>query len=263
MKISLLYSLLTGLLVSLSLSAQPRFGIRASVQNCFLTYPTVQTGTSFGTRIGYDVGVVLEWPLSTSWAIQPSLLLSSKGSTFAGTVSYGTTGVVFAANNTVFRPLYLQLPALLVYRFPVTPRFKLLVGAGPYGAIGVGGTMLRDVLYQNFEVAITYGPKGTGTQFRRYDYGVSALAGIEVGKCNFTLNLNEGLANTTSFIVSTDIRNRTIGFSAGFLVGAGSETKRLSTTTNSNSPAQCPASSSRLRQTRSPMLRLVSNKRVW
>lgn len=203
--------------------AQVRFGLKAGVQQTFITYPTVQPGTAFGKRIAYQAGLVFDCPLSRSFSVQPSLLLSSKGATFTGSVISGTTNVVIGPNETIFRPLYVELPVLLMYRFSVATRTRLLVGAGPYGAVGVGGRMYRNILYTEYDEPMEFAPKGSGTRFQRFDYGLTGAAGVELGRVQLTLTYSQGLTNVTTFIVNTDLRNQALALTASFLLGEQSK----------------------------------------
>ena len=79
-------------------------------------------------KIGFNVGVGMEYQFSDMWSIQPSLMISQKGG------KYDEDG-----ETVKFNPMYLEIPVLAAARFAVTDNQNVVVKAGPYFAFGVAG----------------------------------------------------------------------------------------------------------------------------
>lgn len=75
-------------------------------------------------KIGFNVGVGMEYQFTDMWSIQPSLMVTQKGTKFAG---------------EKIKPMYLEIPVLAAARFAVTDNQNVVVKAGPYFAFGVAG----------------------------------------------------------------------------------------------------------------------------
>ena len=232
------------LLYSVNVVGQVRYGVMGSVQASTVssTVDLTSLGPTLGTlavpidqRVGFRAGLMADIPLTDRLSIRPQLLYSVKG----GNVDVGT----FVANaltrvglpsstlsigTSVSKVVvdYIELPVMVMYGFGAGPG-RLVVGAGPYAALAVGGTINGEPI--NFDTS----------NFRKHDLGVTASLGYELpvglrvsayyayGLTNFSKNSTPNFAalNPTNPTASLDpsafggtLRNRSYGISIGYFL---------------------------------------------
>ena len=124
---------------------------------------------------------------------------------------YLMTGLDFQAKGAKlggvkYNPMYLQLPAMIGYKFDLGANTRLVLNAGPYIAYGIGGK--------------TKGGEA-GSQklfkddiFKRLDYGVVGGVGVEFGKFSIGAGYDLGLANISD-VKGTKARNRNAYLTVG------------------------------------------------
>ena len=183
MKKSLLMATL--LLIVANGFAQVRYGITGSGQGSTISASVDLTnlGPAFGVpiipinaRTGFRAGLMADFPLSGHVSIRPQLLYSAKG----GDVQTGTfvTSLLqkFSPNTPVGSIVgfqskaiinYVELPVQLMYGLAAGPG-RLLVGAGPYAAVAVGGSINGQAI--NFNTS----------NFHKLDLGATASVGYEL-----------------------------------------------------------------------------------
>lgn len=168
----------------------------------------------------FNAGVLVDFPLTNNFSIQPGLVLNGKGAKVKH--YYGVGGEQLASDNLKMNPLYVELPVNFVVKLPITTGTNFFVGAGPYAAAGVGGKYRATAT-----VAGASGETTRKIQFgdtndddlRRFDYGVNALAGLEIDRV--MLGLNYGLGMSKIVPNSDDFRNdknkyRVLSVNVGF-----------------------------------------------
>ncbi len=79
-------------------------------------------------KIGFNVGVGMEYQFSDMWSIQPSLMISQKGG------KYDEDG-----ETVKFNPMYLEIPVMAAARFAIADNQNIVVKAGPYFGFGIAG----------------------------------------------------------------------------------------------------------------------------
>lgn len=79
--------------------------------------------------VGYHVGVNVRLPLAPEFFLQPGILLSTKGAKNVSNLSTMTTKLT-----------YVEVPLNFVYR-GLLGKGHILIGLGPYVALGVGGNV--------------------------------------------------------------------------------------------------------------------------
>ncbi|WP_375447294.1 porin family protein [uncultured Fibrella sp.] len=231
-------------LYSATATAQIRYGVMGSVQasNVASTVDLTSLGPTLGTlavpinqRVGFRAGLMADIPLTDRLSVRPQLLYSVKG----GNVDVGT----FVANAltrvglpsstlSIGTPIskvvvnYIELPVMVTYGFEAGPG-RLVVGAGPYAAVAVGGTINGESI--NFDTS----------NFHKHDLGATASLGYELpvgltfsayythGLTNFSKNSTPNFAalNPTNPTASLDpsafggtLRNRSYGISIGYFL---------------------------------------------
>lgn len=152
----------------------------------------------------FNAGVVADLPLSTLLSIQPGLILNGEGAKV--THYYGIGSETPTSGSLKMNPLYLELPVNLVVKLPLTTGTNFFFGAGPYGALGVGGKYRETATVAGVTGETTRNIKfgnTSGDDLKRFDYGVNALAGVEIDRVmlgvNYGLGLSKIVPNTDDF----------------------------------------------------------------
>jgi hypothetical protein len=129
--------------------------------------------------------------------------------------------------------MYIEVPANLLFKLPVSTDSKFIVGAGPYVGIGVGGknkvesriagissSSEKKIEFSNDDPTTTNTEEGAGFGImRRFDYGLNGTAGIEGKSLVLSVNYGLGLAKLQSGSnSSSDDKNkhRVLSFTVGF-----------------------------------------------
>ncbi len=170
------------------------------------------------TLTTFNVGFIGDIPLADVFSIQTGLYLNGKGSK---TESY------FGANQSAdyykvkFNPLYLELPANFVIKFPMDNASRFYAGAGPYIAMGIGGkvtgtqnfagvtsTYEKNIQFNNDDPTTSEQEDASVNKLRRFDYGVNFLAGVEVNRLMLGVGYQLGLAKIGSTQDNTNDKNK-------------------------------------------------------
>lgn len=75
-------------------------------------------------KVGYALGVGLDYPISNSWAFQSGLMFTGKG---------------YKVGDIKAKAHYLEIPLLAAYKAPIADDVNFVANAGPYLAFGIGG----------------------------------------------------------------------------------------------------------------------------
>lgn len=147
-------------------------------------------------KIGYNLGVGMEYAFTDMWSIQPSLLFSTKGTKSEATIEGYT-------DKVSFNPLYLELPIMFAARFAVSDNMNIVVSAGPYLAYGVGGKAKYEYSYEGeseeYEYDIFKDQKDEDGEVeekgaKRFDAGLGVGVAWEINKFFVGVNGSFGLA---------------------------------------------------------------------
>ena len=143
------------------------------------------------TLTTFNVGVLADVPLAPVLSLQPGVVLTGKGAKASGS---------FAGINstTTFNPLYIEVPVNVVVKFPLGASSRIFVGAGPYGAIGVGGKWKNITNGEpggvfTSDSKIKFG-NSNGDDLKTFDYGLNGLAGVEISRLMLGVNYGLGLS---------------------------------------------------------------------
>jgi hypothetical protein len=176
----------------------------------------------------FQVGLLGDAKLVGPLFVQSGIIFSGKGSkTQSG--NENTTTYYKATTN----PMYIEVPANLLFKLPVSTDSKFIVGAGPYVGIGVGGknkvesriagissSSEKKIEFSNDDPTTTNTEEGAGFGImRRFDYGLNGTAGIEGKSIVLSVNYGLGLAKLQSGSnSSSDDKNkhRVLSFTVGF-----------------------------------------------
>jgi hypothetical protein len=180
----------------------------------------------YGMIVGFHAGVKAAIPIAPDFYFQTGLLYSCKGSrNNIGTITTKSTSEDF---TTTTRIGYLELPLNLLFR-PVFGNGHILLGFGPYMALGITGKQVYD--YNNFsyerkvkfknvvdandlgEIDIAY--------YRPFDAGGNIFAGYELDMgLFFTLNAQMGLLKVNPELAGAE-NDETVFHNTGFGLSVG------------------------------------------
>ena len=146
-------------------------------------------------KIGFNVGVGMEYQFTDMWSIQPSLMISQKGG------KYDEDG-----ETVKFNPMYLEIPVLAAARFAVTDNQNVVVKAGPYFAFGVAGKVKVGDEKGDF-----FGDGDDQYGGKRFDCGIGVGVAYEINKFFIDLTGEFGLTK----IYDGDGAPKNINFSIG------------------------------------------------
>ena len=136
---------------------------------------TGDTDTSM--KIGFNVGVGMEYQFTDMWSIQPSLMFTTKGA------KMDDGGV-----DITFNPMYIELPVLAAARFAVADNQNIVIKAGPYFAYGVAGKAKAEVGGVSVKDDV-FGDEGLD----RFDAGLGVGVAYEINKIFIDLTGQFGL----------------------------------------------------------------------
>ncbi|WP_294545827.1 porin family protein [uncultured Bacteroides sp.] len=157
-------------------------------------------------KIGYNIGVGMEYQINDMWSIQPSLMFTTKGA--KSEESESEQGITVKGKET-YNPLYLELPIMAAVRFAVSDNMNVVVSAGPYLAYGIGGKYKmeysisgdlqgldpEDIFdYAGIEPKEEYDIfKKDGMDAKKFDFGLGVGVALEINKFFVGLNGEFGL----------------------------------------------------------------------
>lgn len=153
----------------------------------------------------FAVAAYMDISFSDYFSLQTGLTVNGKGSTI--TVGDKNTNLTWTEYKS--NPVYLELPVNAVAKIPIGDMFdrcNIILGGGPYVAMGVSGknnisgqkigvsfSEDQNIKFSNEDQPVNstnyYG------EFKKYDFGLNALAGIEYHWATFNINYSYGLVN--------------------------------------------------------------------
>jgi hypothetical protein len=166
----------------------------------------------------FHIGLMADLPLGDALSFQTGLMLTGKG---AKTEIYATSSTTDNYYKLKTNPLYLEIPANIVFKVPFGNDSRLFFGAGPYAAIGVGGktkgeqkflgvtgTYEKDIQFNDDDPTTSGQEDASVNKLRRFDYGANFLAGFEAGKAMIGVGYGLGLAKIGSSQANTNDENK-------------------------------------------------------
>lgn len=176
----------------------------------------------------FHVGIMGDITIAKILAIQPGIIFTGKGSK----IQSGNSTDLNYFKATV-NPYYIEIPVNVALKLPISGESNFFVGAGPYIAMGVGGkrkiegktlgvaySSKEKIEYSSDDPSTFNNEEGTGLGvMRRFDYGLNATAGFQLGSGMIALNYGYGLAKLqsgTSSSEDNDNKHRVLSLSVGF-----------------------------------------------
>lgn len=135
-------------------------------------------------RAGFTAGIGMEYIFSDYWAVQPSLMVTSKESYYED-----------AELKAKMNPIYLELPLLAAFKIPLNEDIRFVINAGPYLAVGVGGKgkvtyFDREEGSQNYKLF-----SGDQAAMKRFDIGFQGGIGFELNHFLLNISVQHGFLN--------------------------------------------------------------------
>lgn len=104
--------------------SQAKFDVHAGMSMANIT------NSDADLKIGYSVGVGMDYAITDMWSFQTGLNFTSKG------CKESDDGA-----KLTFNPVYLDIPLLAAIKLPISEGNTFVVNAGPYVGFGLGGKM--------------------------------------------------------------------------------------------------------------------------
>ena len=148
------------------------------------------------SKIGFNVGVAVEFPIVRSFYINSGLFYTTKG------IKFEESGSDWS-EKTTFNAGYLELPVYASYRMNFAEASQLQVNFGPYFAYGVNGKVkyegnddgdVSKYDYDLFGVADDNSEEDKGG-FKRFDCGLGVGLGCTWNRIYLGINYQFGLVN--------------------------------------------------------------------
>lgn len=149
-------------------------------------------------KLGFNVGAGVELPIGEMFAVEPGLLLSTKGYKFSYTI-FGST------QDAKCNLLYLEIPINAKAYFDLGG-IKIFGQVGPYLACGLTGKMKYE---DSDDVDIEWG--GDDGEMKRFDFGLNLGAGVDLGVIQAGLQYGLGFVD-----LGSDLQHRVLSINAAY-----------------------------------------------
>lgn len=128
------------------------------------------TDSEMDMKIGYTVGLGVDYQFTNTWYLQSGLNFTGKGAKL---------------NGLKVKSHYMEIPVLAAAKFDIADNMKFVVNAGPYVAVGLGGK--AEFEGESFKVFKEYDNKDAF--MKRFDMGIQYGVGLELSNC-YLINLS-------------------------------------------------------------------------
>ncbi|MBC7884267.1 MAG: PorT family protein [Saprospiraceae bacterium] len=205
---NLINSFFVIIFISFSFHLTAQFGVRAGVNLTNLSVDPEAEPFSYGTKLGFGVGVFYKLRAGENLTIQPELNFMQHGSK-AEIDNLGEITEVDISFN------YLQVPVLFKYGFGNMEATNFFVQAGPYVGMGIGNVVTDACLNGDCqEDEVSYGDGDD--EPKNPDYGVQLGAGVNIN-ANISADARYilGLANFSN-VEGQSAKHTGINISVGY-----------------------------------------------
>ncbi|PXV69066.1 outer membrane protein with beta-barrel domain [Dysgonomonas alginatilytica] len=166
-------------------------------------------------RAGFQVGMMVEYPVTDIFYVQSGLSYTRKGAKVEG---FREEGNIDSNREITMNQMYLQIPLYAAYKIQVVPGTKIVFNAGAYFAQGIAGTskVPGKVTFWNehYLASGEFSTFGGQNSLSRFDFGLGGGAGIEFASVVVTLRYELGLRDIGKNDLSYKNRNAalTLGY---------------------------------------------------
>jgi len=200
---------------------QIRFGALGGLNIANMKLNDLPSEAKQSSNISFQLGGIIEYGISESFGIQSGLFISGKGTK----IEYKQEeGGISSTSKSSISPMYLEIPVNALYKIDLGAS-KLQLFAGPYLGLGIGGNIKSETSIKGLPTGdenesnttnIKYG-SSPDSDLKRLDLGLNFGIGFEVK--NILIRGQYGLGLSTLDPRGSDIKNRVIGISVGYLFG--------------------------------------------
>lgn len=191
---------------------KPHIGIKGGVTFANLVNEGDNV-TDKNAKVGYNVGLFAKLPISSHFAIQPELLLISKGARRTYDMGSGFFGIGTGEGELDFNLTYLEVPVLAVVNF----NRYINVNAGVYAAYLLNANVTNDSENSNYDKYRDLNEDN----FQRFDYGLAAGVGIDLHPVTFGARYEYSLRNLGKSGLSGEITEDSRNSALSLYVGLG------------------------------------------
>ena len=226
--------LVTAFAIAMLTNAKAQLYVQGGINLANITKTTSGQTEKNNMLTTFNVGILDRFGLSKVVDLESGILFTGKGSKAETYFTSGNTTDNYV--KTKFNPYYIEVPLNLVVRVPVTGIHGLFFHAGPYAAIGIAGKSTtdqkllgisshseNDIKYANDDPFTSRQEDASYYKLKRFDFGLNAGAGLDIGKLILKVNYGYGLTkiNSTESNNASDDKNkyRTLSFSLGLPLG--------------------------------------------
>lgn len=220
--------------VALFTGAKAQLYIQGGVNLANITKTTSGQTEKNNMLTTFNAGILDRFGLSKLVDLESGILFTGRGSKAETYYTSGNTTDNYV--KTKFNPYYVEVPLNLVVRVPVKGIHGLFFHAGPYAAIGVAGKSTTDqkligisshsennIQFANDNPFTSRQEDASYYKLKRFDFGLNAGGGFDLGKLLLKVNYGYGLTkiNSTESNNVSDDKNkyRTLSFSVGIPIG--------------------------------------------
>lgn len=188
----------------------PRVGLNVSTLNA-----TNMEMDGDKSKVGFNVGVAVEFPIVRSFYINSGLFYTTKG------IKFEESGYDWKETET-YNAGYLQLPVYASYRLNFAEESQLQINFGPYFAYGVNGKVNYKSNDEGEVEKVSYDLFGTGEDkagFKRFDCGLGVGLGYTFNRIYLGLTYEIGLVNvldTKEYGNLAKMKNSNFNISIGY-----------------------------------------------
>lgn len=174
---------------------------------------------------GYTAGVILEIEIFEKTWLQSGFSFLTKGARreIKNVDIPGYIGIQRDEIDT-FRPMYVQLPISLAYKFDLTPNTRFFLSGGIFLSQGISGQYEQRWTYN--ETGSNLGWENTSENrnvfsskaLKRFDYGLRAGAGFELGRLVLRVGYDWSMPDIVKdkkVLNADEFKNRSIAIAVG------------------------------------------------
>jgi hypothetical protein len=197
------------------------FGIMGGVNTAFLQAKLPQNSTVANNPVyPASFGVNADFRFSDYLSVRPGIFYSGKG----GDIQYiqSTITGFGSIDQTVEQNLtlnYLEIPVNIIGHIPLNDNFNILVGAGPYIAMGLNGKVTTSSgSFASETDKVSFGKNG---DFKSTDFGAATMLGFETARgliisINYDMGLTNIMQNASSDNTLQQLKTGAVYVSVGF-----------------------------------------------
>ncbi|MBD5322509.1 MAG: PorT family protein [Bacteroides sp.] len=167
------------------------------------------------SKIGFNVGVAVEFPIVRSFYINTGLFYTTKG------IKFEDSGYDWKETET-YNAGYIELPVYASYRLNFAEASQLQINFGPYLAYGVNGKVTwkqnddGDVEKYSYDL---FGTDENQAGFKRFDCGLGVGIGYTFNRIYLGMTYQFGLVNvldSEEYGKLAKMKNRNFNISIGY-----------------------------------------------